>query len=111
MKEIEKYSFNASQGNNEHRFNLHLTKASTIGLDENEELTGVNVYAHDHNIYFNADENLSNATMTVYNTIGQVVLTTKVESGSEIIRMETRGAYIVRLQSNEGNMTEKVIIK
>jgi hypothetical protein len=40
-----------------------------------------------------------------------VVLTTNVETGSEIIRMGDRGAYIVKVQSKEGSMTEKVIIK
>ncbi len=111
IENIEAYEFTASPDDAEHRFNLHLTKASAIGLDENEELAGVHIYANKRNIYFNADENLTNATLTVYNTIGQVVLTTNVETGSEIIRMDNRGAYIVKVQSNEGSMTEKVIIK
>lgn len=105
------FVFTALPADADNRFNLHLTKASTIGLDENEELAGVHVYANKRNIYFNADENLTNATLTVYNTIGQVVLTTDVETGSEIIRMDDRGAYIVKVQSNEGSITEKVIIK
>jgi hypothetical protein len=107
----EAYEFTAAPDDDEHRFNLHLTKSSTIGVEENSELAGVNVYAHDQNIYFNADENLTNGTMTIYNTIGQVVMTSNVETGSEIIRMENRGAYIVKVQSNEGSLTEKVIIK
>lgn len=105
------FVFTALPADADDRFNLHLTKASTIGLDENEELSGVHVYANKRNIYFNADENLANATLTVYNTIGQVVLTTNVESGSEIIRMDDRGAYIVKVQSNEGSLTEKIIIQ
>jgi hypothetical protein len=107
----EAYEFTAAPDDDEHRFNLHLTKSSTIGVEENSELAGVNVYAHDQNIYFNADENLTNGTMTIYNTIGQVVMTSNVETGSEIIRMENRGAYIVKVQSNEGSLTEKVIIQ
>jgi len=105
------FEFTALPTDDEHRFNLHLTKSSTIGVEENSELAGVNVYAHDQNIYFNADENLTNGTMTIYNTIGQVVMTSNVETGSEIIRMENRGAYIVKVQSNEGSLTEKVIIQ
>jgi hypothetical protein len=54
---------------------------------------------------------LTSGIVTVFNTLGQVVLSHDVAKGYETIRMERKGAYIVKVEASEGNITEKVIIQ
>jgi hypothetical protein len=104
------YSFTALPSDNDDRFVLHLNK-STIGIGENSALEGVKVYANAQNIYIHSDVELTSGIVTVFNTLGQVVLSHDVAKGYETIRMERKGAYIVKVEASEGNITEKVIIQ
>lgn len=110
IEEVASYEFTATPEDAEHRFNLHINK-STFGVEEGMELEGVNVYAYSNQIYINSSVELTNATAVVYNTLGQVITTQAVNTGNETIELVAQGAYIVKLQAEEGVMTQKVIIK
>lgn len=106
----ENFIYTATPEDETDRFVLHLAKSATT-IDNVEELETVNVYAYANQIYINSLTDLTNATVAVYNTMGQVVATQQVHTGFETIEVSTMGAYIVKVQAEEGVTTQKVIIK
>ncbi|MCF8232831.1 MAG: T9SS type A sorting domain-containing protein [Bacteroidales bacterium] len=110
FSEQETYTFSALEGDDVERFRLHLEK-SAIGIPEDSELQNTNIYANNHNIYIQTSENLTDGTVFVYNTLGQLVVQKDLNNDYCVIGMEGKGAYIVKIRSEEGIATEKVIIQ
>lgn len=110
IEAVTSYEFTATPEDAEHRFNLHVNKSGTA-IENIEELETVNVYAYNNQIYINSQSDLTNATVAIYNTMGQVVATQQVHTGFETIEVSTMGAYIVKVQAEEGVTTQKVIIE
>ncbi|MCF8307458.1 MAG: T9SS type A sorting domain-containing protein [Bacteroidales bacterium] len=110
LDESDSYTFTASTEDDVNRFVLNFKSA--IGIDEqSDELEGVSIYSHDNRIFVNSGDELTNAELSVYNTLGQLVSRESYKSGDKVISIDQRGAYIVRIQAEEGVATEKVIIR
>ncbi|MCF8334802.1 MAG: T9SS type A sorting domain-containing protein [Bacteroidales bacterium] len=109
FSEQETYTFSAQEGDEVERFHLHLKK-SAIGIPEDSELQNTNIYANNHNVYIQTSDNLTNSTVFVYNTLGQLVVQKDLNNDYRVIGMESKGAYIVKVSAEEGTVTEKVII-
>ena len=110
LDESDSYTFTASTDDDVNRFVLNFKSA--IGIDEqSDELEGVSIYSHDNRIFVNSGDELTNAELSVYNTLGQLVSRESYKSGDKVISVDQRGAYIVRIQAEEGVATEKVIIR
>lgn len=103
------YEFTTAPNDSEDRFRLHLEK-SAIGIPEDSELQNTHIYANNHNIYIQTSENLTDGTVFVYNTLGQLVVQKDLNNDYRVIGMESKGAYIVKVSAEEGTVTEKVII-
>jgi hypothetical protein len=87
-----------------------LAGATGLGM---EELSGkVNMYNFNNLLTVNMIENLSNANLTVVSMTGQVVHTSAI-NGSTTVDLDgfAAGIYTVSLQSNEGTMVQKIMIK
>ena len=110
LDESDSYTFTASTDDDVNRFVLNFKSA--IGIDEqSDELEGVSIYSHDNRIFVNSGDELTNAELSVYNTLGQLVSRESYKSGDKVISVDQRGAYIVRIQAEEGVATQKVIIQ
>jgi hypothetical protein len=110
--EEENYTFTADGVNYDERFILHFSGITTIG----EEVLAdeVQIYANGNSVYFRFETMPEDdAQISVFNTIGQQVYAGEVgQSTLSSIRLnEKPGIYIVRLQSEKGTTTQKVMIK
>ncbi len=103
------YVFESSEGDSPLRFKLLL---STVGIEENQaEQAGLfEIYANHQTIYLKSNKLLTNASVSVFNTLGQQVILHEMHQQSEQIRMADPGTYIVRVQTELGVQTQKVII-
>ncbi|MCF8232985.1 MAG: T9SS type A sorting domain-containing protein [Bacteroidales bacterium] len=109
LDETDSYTFTATTEDDVNRFMLNFKSA--IGIDEqSDELEGVSIYLHNHRIFVNTGEELTNADISVYNTLGQLIRKELYKSGDKAISVDQTGAFIVRIQAEEGVATEKVII-
>lgn len=112
LSEQQMYTFTASTEDDEARFILHFSGITTVG----EEMLNddVQIYANGNSVYFRFERMPKEDTqVSVFNTIGQKVYAGEVgQSTLSSIRLnEKPGIYIVRLQSEEGTTTQKVMIK
>ncbi|MCF8338331.1 MAG: lamin tail domain-containing protein [Bacteroidales bacterium] len=110
FSEQETYTFSALEGDDVERFRLHLEK-SAIGIPADSELQDTHIYANDHKIYIQTSETLTNGMVSVFNTLGQLIVQDDLNAGYRVIGMESKGAYIVKVRAEEGFSSEKVIIK
>ena len=103
------YTFNYSDEDAETgRFTIHFKKEA---LSEVEELTGFKVYADRDEIYLKSDKALENVNVELYNLSGQVVLSNHFESlKTKNIQTDLSGVFILKISSNSGNITTKLIL-
>ena len=88
-------------------------KAGDIGGTPVESLSNnldVKVFSYEKSIVI-SDLDADNAHADIYNTLGQLVRSTPIQSGRTEIQMDTKGMYIVKLKVNEELLTGKVIVK
>lgn len=82
---------------------------STVGLssiDNNFKLHYAN-----NNLNINIDNSFINATLKVYNTLGQIVLEDKIYSSNNSFELnQNQGIYIVTIQKGEAILSEKILI-
>jgi parallel beta-helix repeat protein len=109
LHETKSYTFTISEGASIERFLLHLGKNAT-SIETPETLDNeVTIFADNNRIYVKSHTTLTNATVSVYNTIGQLVSTTPLRA-EQTLRLEQRGTYIIHVDATEGVSTQKVII-
>jgi len=96
--------------------NTQCSSPSTpVGLNENKE-RGLNavVYPNPANSYLNVDimQNIVSATVELFDVLGRQVATTHIQNGYHAqidITTFEHGIYILKIKSDKGNMTQKVI--
>ena len=90
---------------------------STLGSETFDKLKGMSVYPNPVNDLLNItidDSGILPETLTVYNTIGQLVLSKKVQSTSDLsidASLLNSGVYIVRLEKEGAVKTLKFLKK
>lgn len=104
------YEFTAAESDDEERFLLHFNKA-TIGIEESPELEGVNVYTSSKYINIKTSSNLSDGKATIVNALGQVIHAETLTNEHQTFGINESGVYIVRITSDEGTLTKKVVIE
>ncbi len=105
------YSFLSSPLDEPVRFLLHLN--GQMAVPENfAAVNGIRIYSFNHDVYITSESNL-NGIVRIYDLVGKEV---KIEKLTDItinkINLTTpSGYYIVKVQSDKGNMNQKVFIK
>jgi hypothetical protein len=111
LRAVNTYAFTISEGAASERFVLHLGK-NTTSINTPETLDNeVTIFAVNNRIYVKSHTTLTNATVSVYNTVGQLVETTDYRSGEQVLQIRQLGTYIVRVEAAEGVSTQKVIVQ
>ena len=110
LEEGTSYEFDYDLLDNEHRFNLHFKDASN-DIDENG-YSGINIYSFNDQVYIQTPE-LESAEVVIYDIMGQEVIREQTASnGYSVINITTgTGYYLVKLNTNDRVITEKVFIK
>jgi hypothetical protein len=103
------YTFNYSDNETERgRFTIHFKQET---LKEVKEITELKIYSDKNDIYFQSDKTLKNVDIILYNLSGQVVMSSHFESlKTTKIQTNLSGVYILKLVSNSGNITSKLIL-
>lgn len=106
------YEFTATPGDDEHRFRLRF-KSST-GFGEQESIKQVYIYTLEKDVYISANRlTIGTCEVYIYNAVGQKVYQGRFVPAAEdqkFARINTPGAYIVKVISATGTTTEKIII-
>ena len=104
-----KYTFTYSDEDAETgRFTLHFKKGT---LSEIEELDNLSIYSNTSTLYLKSDKRLDNVNISIYNVSGQEVLSKQFDSFSnKEINTDLKGIYILKLSSDNGNYTTKLIL-
>jgi parallel beta-helix repeat protein len=111
LRAVNTYVFTVSEGAASERFVLHLGKNAT-SIETPETLDNeVTIFAGNNRIYVKSHTTLTNAIVSVYNTVGQLVKTTDYYSGEQVLQIRQSGTYIVRVEANEGVSIQKVIVQ
>lgn len=103
------YSFTASQGQQEHRFNLHF---SPVGIHDGTASTGMKIYSSEKTVYVNISSELKGA-IVVYDMTGREVSRTEIQSLTlnRINLNVPTGFYLVKVEGDTYTSTGKVFIK
>lgn len=103
------YTFNYSDEDAETgRFTLHFKQET---LSEVEELTGIKIYSNSSNIIFSSEKSLNNVEVELYNISGQKILSKHFDSlRYQEINTSLNGVYILKLSSDNGVYTSKLIL-
>jgi hypothetical protein len=104
------YSFNADINDDPHRFNIHF-KAGATGVEDSMN-SSVSIYSFEDIVYINKPVDLT-GDVTIINMMGQEVVKTGATSGTimNIKVTEGSGYYLVKLQSGNQLITQKVFIR
>jgi len=101
------YTFNYTATGTDKLLTLKLLKGVTgseSGLEQ------VNIYTQDKEIYIDIPASLGQVTSTVFDVTGRMVQSTNLSSGSNCLRMNLGGVYLIKLNSGTENLTHKVMI-
>lgn len=113
LTEQQMYSFTATTNDAEARFILHFFGVTSVD-DPIAVAKDAHIYAVDQTVYIRFNElSTNNSQVEIFNTIGQQVYFEQLapQSLSSIQLNEKPGIYIVRLKTENGLTTQKVIIK
>ena len=101
------YTFDYTTGDDANRFIIHF---APVGIGENL-MNGVSIWSTDNNIYVSVPKELK-GTISVYNMMGQEVVSTDTQPGTNVIPMDnTNTYYVVKVLSSKNAVTGKVYIK
>ena len=103
------YTFNYSNKEAEQgRFTVHFGKKD---LSQTEQLANFNVYAYNSTLYLKSDKELGDVNISLYNLYGQKVLYKNLDVlKKEEIHTNLQGVYLLKLTSDKGNFTTKLIL-
>jgi len=100
------YTFIYNLDDPDGRFIIHFTP-----LAVNENLADlVNIYSYNKDVYVKVPEN-TKGNITVYNMMGQEVVSTSITDVINVISLEQCTYYVVTVLSNESVVTKKVFVK
>lgn len=110
LRETPSYTFLANADELTERFKLHLLKST--GINEANQIEGLNIYTHNNTLYLNSDI-ARTAQVEMYNVTGQLTFSKKVtlDGLTQITPQLTTGWYVVKVNTSEGMATQKVFIK
>jgi hypothetical protein len=111
LEENTVYEFDYSPLDESHRFNLHF-KDSYFGTKEEFGLDGILIYAFDDVINISLEKGNS-ADVTIYDLMGREMLKQKItnEKLTQIKLDAETGYYLVKVQTGEQFITQKVFVK
>jgi PKD repeat protein len=111
LEENTTYEYDYSPLDELHRFNLHFNDAY-FGLEEGITTNGILVYTFEDMIHINLPERIT-ADVTVYDLTGREMLRQKIsnEKLTQIRFDAETGYYLVKVQTGEQYVTQKVFIK
>ena len=106
---ISDYTFTYSDDEAETgRFTLHFKKGA---LSEIEKLDNLSIYSNSSTLYLKSDSRLNNVNVSIYSVTGQEVMSKHYNTLTNIeINTELKGVYILKLSSEKGNHTTKLIL-
>ena len=102
----ESYTFNYLAGDPVERFELHFESLSI----DNNILDNISIYSFGNDIHVNLPEN-SHGQMSVYNAMGQEIITSSLNEAHNIVNLKESGFYIVSVSIEGRNVSEKIVIK
>ena len=106
LEENASYIFTAMSNDDPYRFVLHF---GTVGIENNmaEDFT---IYAYNSAVNVIAPANAS-GQIYIYNTLGQQVVRTDLTGGRNVMPVEAGMNYIVKVVTENGVETGKVLVK
>ena len=92
------------------------TNNPNVGINEiANNILDVSVYPNpfDNELNIILTDNIENTTISIINTVGKIVLTTQAKSYTNMVDLSNLpiGMYFVRVSSQEGLYTQKIIKK
>jgi hypothetical protein len=110
LAENDVYNFTVGLNDASHRFNIHF-KSGAMGVEDNAA-KDVSIYSNEDVVYINKPADLT-GNITVFNMMGQEVLSAKATAGTMMNLKVTDGTgyYVVKLQSGDKLITQKVFIR
>jgi len=103
------YTFTASHGEPEHRFNIHFKEM--LNIDNHALLDQIHIYAFEKTIFVNLPGTLT-GDIFVYNLLGEKV--TQYKNGSGLVKIPARVSdtyLMVKVIADGGVKSEKVLIR
>ena len=103
------YQFTSASGDDHDRFALHFGLATSV---QEQETIPVSIYSSGNVLYLNSPDYLNNAQLSVFNTLGQEVLSRTISGSNQIeINLPFKTAYyLVRLVMDKKVITQKVFV-
>ncbi len=104
------YTFNYNEKDAETgRFVLHFNREA---LSEVEELMGMNIYANGSDVTISSIEELKNVEVSIYSITGKLVYSNSFQTlTNEVINTNLSGVNILKLTSDKGEITSKLILR
>ncbi len=107
---IPEYSFGINEaGTFDDRFVLHFKGA--VGIEEVLESNKIRFYVYDNKLYI-IDKELKNATIQLFNMLGQPVMKKQYSQAVNVIDLNlSKGYYIVRIITNKMSVKGKIYVE
>ena len=103
----DSYTFDFTAGDDPNRFIIHF---APVGIGENL-MNSVSIWSNENNIYVSVPRELK-GTIAVFNMMGQEVVSTDTQPGTNVIPMDKVNTYyVVKVLAQDNVVTGKVYIK
>jgi hypothetical protein len=111
------FEINLPAGTYEDRFSLRFSNG-TLGINDNQTNNGISITHSQNNAMINIKNQSLNSTINsvmLFNTIGQVISTWKIENGNQDnfglqVSNIASGTYIVKVMTDKGAIAKKIIV-
>ncbi len=100
------YTFDYDTNDQDDRFIIHFMPTSVS--ERIVEL--IDIYSHNNNVYVSLPEDLE-GQMTVYNAMGQEIITSSLNEAQNVVTVEEYGFYIVKVSVDGQHVSKKVFVK
>jgi hypothetical protein len=115
----EPFIANLPFGNHDNRFELRFYNPNALGINHNDTTSGITItHAMASNIITIKNETLdaSVKAISVFNLVGQNVLNTTIKTQNQStievpVSTLNTGAYIVKVTTDKGELTKKIVIQ
>ncbi len=115
----EPFIANLTFGNHDNRFELRFYNPNALGINHNDATSGITItHAMASNIITIKNETLdaSVKAISVFNLVGQNVLNTTIKTQNQStievpVSTLNTGAYIVKVTTDKGELTKKIVIQ
>ncbi len=106
LDENTSFTFDVEQGENADKYKVKITKGA-LSIADAEQVSDVNIWNNKGNIYVSGKDL---KTVEVLNTLGQSVYMKQIGGNEYNFNLNVEGSYIVRVKSQLGVKSQKVII-